>query len=200
LKKDKIPARLGYEVSLRSNPASNLFSSLFMNYIAKAISIKKEVVLFFTQFVALFAISAVVPFFIHQQAITGPIVNAVLFISASLLGSQSAILIGLFPSLIALSTGLLPVALAPIIPFIMVGNIILVLVFSKLKNKNFWLAILSASFLKFLFLFASSSIVINLISQNAIAKQVALAMSWSQLATAFAGGIIAYMFLYKKQV
>ncbi len=169
-----------------------------MNYQAKAILIKKEAVLFFAQFIALFAISAVVPFFIHQQAITGPIVNAVLFISASLLGSQAAILIGLFPCLVALSVGLLSVALAPMVPFIMVGNAILVLVFSRLKAKNFWLAILSACLLKFLFLFASSSIVVNLISQNAIAKQAALAMSWPQFITAIAGGIIAYLFLRKK--
>jgi len=166
--------------------------------IAKSISIKKDAILFAAQFVFLFSISAAIPFFIHQQAITGPIINAILFISASFLGSQAAILIGLFPSLVALSAGLLPVALAPMIPFIMVGNAILVLVFNKLKNRNFWLAIFSASSLKFLFLYFSSLIVIRLISQNAIAKQAALAMSWPQLATALAGGIIAYFFLYKK--
>ncbi len=169
-----------------------------MNYITRVISIKKEGILFFVQFIALFAISVVVPFFIHQQAITGPIVNAILFISVSLLGTQSAILIGLLPSLVALSSGLLPVALAPMVPFIMVGNAILVLVFSRLKVKNFWLAILSACFLKFLFLFASSSVVIHLVSQSSIAKQVALAMSWPQFVTAFAGGVMAYLFLYKK--
>ena len=101
-----------------------------------------------------------------------------------------AILIGLFPSLVVLSVGLLPVALAPMIPFIMVGNAILVLVFSKLKTKNFWLAVLSASFLKFLFLFAGSSIIVNLISQNAIAKQVALAMSYLQFITAIEQGAL----------
>ncbi len=142
-------------------------------------------------FTALIGVATVVPLF-HYQPVTGPIVNATLFIAAATLGSQSAILIGLVPSMIALSAGLLPAILAPMIPFIMLSNAILIMTFSALKKKNYWLNIAIGSTLKFLFLFATSSIVINLLLKKEIAQQVALIMSWPQLLTALAGGVIAY--------
>ena len=55
--------------------------------------------------------------------------NAVLIIAAVLLSPFEAVLIGLVPSAVALSSGLLPLALAPMVPFIMIGNAILVGVF-----------------------------------------------------------------------
>jgi len=131
------------------------------------------------------------------QAVSGSIVNAILFISVILLGLRGAVLVALIPSLAALSIGLLPAVLAPMVPFIMVGNIILVSAFDYLKNKGYWLAVFWASFLKFLFLFFTSSMVINLIIKKEIASQVAAMMSWPQLFTALAGGVIAYFFLKK---
>ena len=94
--------------------------------------------------------------------------------------------------MIALSAGLLPAILAPMIPFIMLSNAILIMTFSALKKKNYWLNIAIGSTFKFLFLFATSSIVINLLIKKEIAQQVALIMSWPQLLTALAGGVIAY--------
>ena len=126
------------------------------------------------------------------REIRGPIVNATLFIAAATLGPQRAILIGLIPSMIALSAGLLPAVLAPMIPFIMLSNAILIMTFSALKKKNYWLNVAIGSTLKFIFLFATSSIVINLLIKKEIAQQVALIMSWPQLLTALAGGVIAY--------
>lgn len=142
-------------------------------------------------FTTLIGVATVAPLF-HYQPVTGPIVNATLFIAAATLGPQSAILIGLIPSMIALSAGLLPAVLAPMIPFIMLSNAILIMTFSALKKKNYWLNIAIGSTLKFLFLFATSSIVINLLIKKEIAEKVALIMSWPQLLTALAGGVIAY--------
>jgi thiamine transporter ThiT len=160
----------------------------------KTLAINKEKISFLAQFGVLLAISLVAPF-IGQQAITGSIVNATLFISTALLGIEAGILIGLIPSVISLSVGLLPAALAPMIPFIILGNAMLVIVFGYLKEKNYWLGVASASFLKFLFLFNSSSIVINLLLKKEIAGQVALMMSWPQLFTALSGGLITYFAL-----
>lgn len=160
----------------------------------KILTIKKEKIFILVQFVILVGIATIAPLF-HQQTITGPIVNATLFISVILLSTRNAILIGLLPSLIALSTGLLPSVLAPMIPFIMIGNTILIIVFGYLKEKNYWLGIVSASILKFVFLFSTSSIVINLLLKKEIASKVAIMMSWPQLFTALAGGLIAYLFL-----
>ena len=158
------------------------------------LTLKKENTLALIQFIALMGIATMAPLF-HQQAITGPIINATLFVSVILLGTQNAILVGLTPSLIALSVGLLPPILAPMIPFIMVGNTLLIMVFSYLREKNFWIGMILASILKFIFLFGTSSIVINLLLKKEIASQVAMMMSWPQLFTALAGGLIAYIFL-----
>ncbi len=160
----------------------------------KILTIKGEKIFVLTQFAVLVGIATIAPLS-HQQAITGPIVNATLFVSVMLLGVQSGILVGLIPSLIALSVGLLPPVLAPMVPFIMTGNTILVITFNYLKEKNYWLGVVAASILKFIFLFSTSSIMIDLILKKEIASRVAMMMSWPQLLTALTGGLIAYMFL-----
>ncbi len=156
-----------------------------------ALKLVRANVIPFITFTALIGVATVAPLF-HYQPVTGPIVNATLFIAAATLGPQRAILIGLIPSMIALSAGLLPAVLAPMIPFIMLSNAILIMTFSALKKKNYWLNIAIGSTLKFLFLFTTSSIVINLLIKKEIAQQVALILSWPQLLTALAGGVIAY--------
>lgn len=146
-------------------------------------------------FTTLVAVAVLAPF-AKQQLITGSIVNATLFISAATLGIGPAILVGLVPSLVSLSVGLLPPVLAPMIPFIMVSNSILILVFATLKKKNSLLGVVSASLIKFAFLYYTSSIVVNLLIQKSIAKNVVLMMSWPQLITALAGGVIA-IFIFR---
>ena len=160
----------------------------------KSLAINRQIALTLTKFLILLGVATIVPFF-GQQAITGPIVNAMLFISVMILGLRGGILVSLVPSIIALSVGLLPIILAPMIPFIMAGNIILVSTFNYFKKQNFWLGIVSASFLKFIFLFITSSIVINLFIKGEVAAKVAVTMSWPQLFTALAGGVVSYLFL-----
>ncbi|MFC1656615.1 ECF transporter S component [Patescibacteria group bacterium] len=147
-------------------------------------------------FSALLGIATVAPMLLsHQQIVSGPIVNATLIISVILLGTESAILVGLVPSIIALSVGLLPAVLAPMIPFIMLSNAILVLLFGYLYKKNYWFALVFGSLVKFLFLYVTSSVVISLLIKTELASQVALIMSWPQFLTAVAGGFLAFGFL-----
>ena len=160
----------------------------------KNLVLNKKMVISLISFLFLTSLVTIAPLF-HFQPITGLIVNAIFFITVSLLGIKYALLIGLIPSLIALLTGLLPVILAPMIPFIMLSNIILIITFFCLKNKNYWLGIIAASVLKFIFLFTTSSVVINLLLKKEIATKVAEMMSWPQLLTALGGGVIAYIFL-----
>jgi len=155
--------------------------------ITKALSAKAAT------FFSLLAIATVAPMFIHSQPITGPLINATLFITASFLGIEAAIMVGLIPSVIALSFGLFPAILAPMVPFIMISNALLVIVFGLVQKKNYWLGIVSASLLKFIFLFATSSVVIGLLTKKEIAAKVAGIMSWPQLLTALVGGIIAWL-------
>jgi len=80
-----------------------------------------------TKFLILGSTATVLPFLIHIQWFTGPIINAILILTLFLVGIRSAFVVCLVPSLMALSGGLLPAILAPIIPFIMISNVIFVL-------------------------------------------------------------------------
>ncbi|OGZ78178.1 MAG: hypothetical protein A2358_02405 [Candidatus Staskawiczbacteria bacterium RIFOXYB1_FULL_37_44] len=149
-------------------------------------------------FCGFLAVAVVAPYF-GNQLITGSIVNALLFISASIMGIEAAFLLCLVPSLISLYTGLLPLAIAPMIPFIMTGNALLILVFVTIKNwgvgpPNFWAAAIPAAIIKYIFIFSAGTILANSILHG-IAKNVFLMISWPQLATAIAGAAIAFLFL-----
>lgn len=144
-------------------------------------------------FAGLMAVVAFVPHYIHNQFITGPIVNAVLFTAAVVLGTGNAILIGLIPSVVALVSGLLPAPLAPMIPFIMISNAILIVVFSGLRKTNYWAGVLGGTLFKYAFLYLTSTIVVGLISNQSIAAKAAAQMlAWPQIVTAIIGGVIAF--------
>ncbi len=156
----------------------------------KILSLSKEQLALF-QFSILMGLSIILPLF-HSQYITGPMVNAVLFLSAVLAGSTGAMFIAMIPSVIALSTGLLPIAIAPAVPFIMLGNAILIAAFILLQKKSFWLAAIAASFAKFIFLFGSSQLVIGLIAKKQAAVAAVSMLSYPQLATALMGAVLAW--------
>lgn len=146
-----------------------------------------------TIFAALLSVATLAPVLgAHQQWLTGPIVNATLYLTVIFNGSSEALLVGMIPSTIALSVGLLPAVLAPMIPFIILGNSLLSLTFDKLRRTNFLAAVVIASFLKFAFLFSTSSVVTKLILKKEVALSAARMLSWPQFFTALAGGIIAY--------
>ena len=132
----------------------------------------------------------------HSQWITGPIVNMALILSVFMVGIRGALLIGILPSTIALSTGLLPAVLAPMIPFIILSNIILVLVVDYIRRleikNNYWSALVLGAGLKYLFLLLTSSIVIKLLLNVKVAPAVLNIMSWSQFFTAVIGGVLAF--------
>jgi len=139
-----------------------------------------------TQFIALLLIAFLAPF-IGNQFITGTIVNAVLILSFFLLGYKSAILLCFLPSAISFSLGFMPVAI--MLPFIIIGNVILVSAFKLIKN--YWIALFSGSIVKASLLFLTASIFVS----NPVVLSM---MSWPQLLTAISGGLLAY--LIKKKV
>lgn len=144
-------------------------------------------------FVGLMVVAIVLPRFVHNQFITGPIVNATLFLGAAILGSGPAILIGLVPSVVALSSGLLPAPLAPMVPFIMISNAILIIVFFYVKKIHFGAGAVVSSLTKYAFLYGTSILMVKLIIKPEIAaKAAATMMAWPQLVTALVGAIIAF--------
>ncbi len=149
-------------------------------------------------FVALAGIATFLPFVYHVQSVTGPIINAILILAIFLVGIRSALVICLIPSLMALSGGLLPAVLAPVVPFIMISNVILVLCvdyfYRKTNNKQFgyWTGVVTGAGLKFAFLLLSVQFISNLLIKQSLAVKVAQMMSWPQFATAVAGGLLAW--------
>ncbi len=150
------------------------------------------------QFLALGAFATILPFYIHLQWATGPIVNAILVIALFLIGIRSAMVLALIPSIMALAGGLIPAALAPAVPFIMISNIVFILVidwfYNNLKDefKGYWIGVIAAATIKFIFLFSSVTFITPLMIKSELALKVAQMMSWPQFATALTGGMIAW--------
>ncbi len=153
----------------------------------KVVSIKRTGALVF---LVLLAAATVAPY-TGNQFITGTIVNGVLLTATAVLGIRAGLAAGIIPSTIALATGLLPPVLAPMFPFIILGNALLVIVFDYLKQFNYWLGAISGAILKFGLLYGTVSIVTGLIIDDTAAANMSYMMSWPQLVTAIAGSLAA---------
>ncbi len=148
----------------------------------------------------LLSVAVFAPMIFHVQWVTGPIVNATLFLAVVLVGSRNALLIGIIPPVAALFSGLLPAPLAPMIPFIMLSNAILIIIFDWLKNSGYWQGVIIAALVKFMFLYFSTATIMNLIFKEELALKVSQMLSWPQFFTAVLGGIITWLILSKLKV
>jgi len=157
-----------------------------------------------TRFFSLALPAIFLPFFIHNQLITGPIINALLILILLLVGLRAALSVALLPSLVALSSGLLPAVLAPAVPFIMISNVILILTidyflrlefFKDAKQPAYFWGVFWGALLKFAFLYSSVILIARLLSNQSFVEVVAKMMGAAQLATALAGGFLAFLVL-----
>ncbi len=160
-----------------------------MKNISKVLELRKTKLILFA---VLFAISIVLPAFLHMQWVTGPIINASLLLAVVLIGPMEAVVLGLMPSAVALSTGLLPLPLAPMVPFIMIGNAILIASFYYLRNQNYALRLGISALLKFAFLHYAVVFIMNGFLADSLVSKLMIMMSWPQFFTAVIGGIIIY--------
>jgi hypothetical protein len=150
-------------------------------------------------FLALLIVATLAPY-ARNQFVTGSIVNGTLLFAVCYLGIRSGLLISIIPSTIALATGVLPAPLAPMIPFIILGNTVLVISFDYLKKINYWLGAISGAVLKFGLLTGMASVVTHLITNKNAAANVAYMMNWPQLVTALAGSLLVFGLLsFKKK-
>ena len=163
--------------------------------LSKTLELKKTKVVIFA---ILLAISIVLPAFVHVQWVTGPIINASLLLATALIGPMEAVLLGLMPSTVALSTGLLPFPMAPMVPFIMIGNAILIVFFHYLQSQNYALRLGLAALLKFAFLHFSVVFVMSGFLESPLVSKLMVMMSWPQFVTAVIGGIIIYPIIKNK--
>lgn len=125
----------------------------------------------------------------YAQPVVGPLVNMMLIVTVLLVGTIPAILIGCLTPLVAFLVGIMP--LMPVVPFIMVANTLMVLLFSlsRLKLSDFG-ALLLGALGKYVFLALSVRYLLVLLLPNVPPKLVA-ALSLPQLYTALIGGLIA---------
>ncbi len=135
-----------------------------------------------------------------SQWITGPLVNALLLLTVGWAGVSQAILVGMLTPLGAAVRGVLPLPLLAMIPFIALGNAVLVSVYAGLQRKHKALALVVAAVAKFALLYAAVTLLTVrplhlMIGGNAQALALPEAMvqmmSWPQLGTALAGGLLA---------
>lgn len=142
------------------------------------------------------ALCLFVPFFIgHPQIVVGVLVNASLIMAALNLKKYKLLPVIVLPSIGVLSRGLIfgPFThfLLIMIPFIWIGNSILVFAFKKIavhKRKNKWITLLIGSIAKAAFLFLAA---FTLFKFGVLPKVFLTAMGPIQLGTAVGGGIIA---------
>lgn len=115
-----------------------------------------------------------------------------LMLSALFVGMGGAIVIGALTPFIAFLMGIM--SLFPLVPFIMIGNAVLVIVFSliakKKDNISMGIGVIVAALAKFAFLAFSVRYLLILFIPKVPAPLV-IAMSIPQLYTALVGGVLA---------
>ncbi|MCR4440798.1 MAG: ECF transporter S component [Peptococcaceae bacterium] len=126
------------------------------------------------------------------QFVTGPVVNALLFLAASLIGPVSAALIGLCTPVIAFAFGIMP--LAPAVPVIILGNVTLALVFGYLP-KNPYLGMIAAAVAKYGVMTLGVYYLLPLLLKINLPPKIVDMLTTPQLFTALGGGVLALVLL-----
>jgi hypothetical protein len=135
------------------------------------------------------------------QPITGPLINALLILTVEWGSVSQAICVGMVTPLGAALRGILPLPLLVMIPFISLGNALLVGSYGLLGQRSRWLGLVVGASAKALFLYGSSMILVARPlhlemggrDQVIVMPEVFLTMmSWPQWVTAMAGGLLAF--------
>ena len=168
--------------------------------------IKKQT-LFITQTAVMIALLLGVQFVTRPfgQFVTGSLVNLILLTSLFIIGIGSGVTVGILSPFLAFFVGIGP-ALPQVTPFMAVGNVLLVLVASFVRNKItkhnkkdvFFtvVGLISASTAKFLFLWVGLVIIALPLIPGIKEQQVTMlsaAFSWPQLVTALIGSSLAML-------
>jgi len=156
------------------------------------------------EMIAYSVLSFFVPFLMaHPQLLVGMIVNACLIAAALNLRGYKLLPIILLPSLGVLTAGLifgpLSIFLIYFIPFIWIGNAILVFSFKYFKlqkQKNYLLTLIIGTALKSGFLFLAAVVLYGL---SIVPVMFLTAMGLIQVITALAGGAAAYGLHHSKK-
>lgn len=136
------------------------------------------------------------------QLVTGSAVNFILIASTLLCGLTSGMIVAIVSPFLAFFFGIGP-AFIQLVPFIALGNLVLVLVFGLVLKKNntlpYWLiAAVAGTLLKFAALYLGIvQLVLPLIPGIKAAQITAIStmFSWPQLVTAAIGSILSLLLI-----
>lgn len=148
-----------------------------------------------------FAIATILPFFLHVQLLTGPIINAMLILVTIILGLRWALTLSVIPSIMALVGGLLLPFMTPVVPFIILSNMIMVVgvnyfyLAASSVNNGFWKGALAGALAKSFFLMLTGFAVLKYFHNPQAVKLAVSAFGLVQFLTALAGAVIAFGFL-----
>lgn len=134
----------------------------------------------------------------NNNFIVGPLVNMCLLIAAMTAGLGGGMAIAVLSPFTSLINNNAPIAAAllPFAPVIAISNVIFVLVFCFLFNKNKYIGVISAAVLKFAFLFLAIRLFLNIFAFPKFAEKLIALFSFPQLITALVGGFIALPVIY----
>jgi hypothetical protein len=178
-----------------------------MGYFSKVSNLQDYVLNNYTEYFEMIVYSAVcffLPFMMsHPQLAVGTVVNAMLITAALNIKGYKLLPVILLPSVGVLTAGLIfgsfTVFLVYLLPFIWIGNAILVYTFKIMKlqmKKNYILTLIIGAALKSGFLFLSALVLFKF---GIIPIIFLTAMGILQLTTALSGGIAAYILHYTKK-
>jgi hypothetical protein len=106
------------------------------------------------------ALALCIPLLGLPQAITGTLVNALLFTAVATMGTGQAMMLGMITPLSAALRGVLPLPLALMIPFIAMGNATLAGIYGALRARHRGAAVVIAAVTKFALLYAAVTLLI----------------------------------------
>lgn len=138
------------------------------------------------------------PFF--STLLIGILVNAVFLMAVERLRFFSAATLAVIAPIVAYLQQLL---ILPIfIPLVAIGNVIYVFIYSQLKGKSRWSALILGTFIKTSWLFGSFYFLLQTLGlPPGLSQSLLFVMSWPQFITGIGGGMIAWLILNKiKQV
>jgi hypothetical protein len=136
----------------------------------------------------------------YNNFIVGPLVNACLLVSTSIVGIWAGVFIALAAPFGAILTG--AAVPLPFAPFIAIGNFLIVLGFYLLMKRSQIAGVIVGSLVKFGFLWGAIYLMIPVITAGKPAKaavqmtnSLMFTFSWPQLVTALIGGALALIVL-----
>lgn len=159
-----------------------------------------------TRLAILLALTLIIQLLGLPQPLTGPMINMILFLTVILLNLKAGIVLGIITPLVALWRGQLPAILAPMVPFIILGNVLLIVVFVgcmryfriKLEQEITLIdlvkeaaAIFFSSVVKAIFLYSTARFFVPILFGAELPAPVLFMMATPQFITALIGGFFA---------